>query len=75
MSLGGPVMAERRRPGRPPLDEKANAPSARMHLTIPASDYDRVYRIASQRREKIQDAVRRGIKRLIQDERGAHLDT
>ena len=68
-------MTERRRPGRPPLDTKSTAPSAAVHLKIPASDYDRVYGIARQRRETVQEAIRRSIKRLIRDERGAHLET
>jgi hypothetical protein len=63
-------MDTRRRPGRPRLDTKSATPSADVHLTLPASDYDHVEAIARQRRESIQAAIRRGIKRLIHDERG-----
>jgi hypothetical protein len=56
----------RRRPGRPSLDGKATSPSADVHLTLRASDYDRLDRLAKQRRESIQAFIRR----LITDDRG-----
>jgi hypothetical protein len=56
------------RPGRPPLDP--TAPSADVHLTLSAKDYDRAEQLAKQRRETLQDTIRRAIKRLIADERG-----
>lgn len=59
----------KRQPGRPPLDEKADAPSAAVHLKLAAKDYDRADRLR-QRGESIQDLIRRGLKRLIEDERG-----
>jgi hypothetical protein len=55
----------KRPPGRPPLDEKAAAPSADVHLTLRAVDYDAVHRLATQRRQSIQDVIRQGVKRLI----------
>jgi hypothetical protein len=63
-------MAELRRPGRPPLDTKATNPSADVHLTLPASTYDRVDRHAKVRRESIQEVIRRSLARLLDDERG-----
>lgn len=63
-------MAEARRPGRPPLDTTSRWPSADVHLTLPARDYDKVDRIAQRNRESVQDTIRRGLKRLIEDERG-----
>jgi hypothetical protein len=57
------------RPGRPPLDPTAPAPSADVHLTLSAKDYDRAEQIAKQKRESLQDTIRRAIKRLIDDAR------
>lgn len=61
-------MSESRRPGRPPLDEQSGTPSADVHLTLPARDYDQAERLAREGREKIQDVIRRGLKRLLDDE-------
>lgn len=58
-----------KRVGRPPLDEKAAAPSAAVHLKLAAMDYDRADRLAREHRESIQDVIRRGLKRLLVDER------
>lgn len=55
--------------GRPPLDAAATSPSADVHLRIAATDYDRAERLAKQCRESIQDTIRRGLRRLL-DERG-----
>lgn len=59
-----------KKPGRPPLDATASAPSAAVHLKLPARDYDRAERIARESRESVQDVIRRGLKRLLTDERG-----
>jgi hypothetical protein len=58
-----------KRPGRPPLDADSRSPSADVHLTLPASDYDKADRLR-QRGESIQDLIRRGLKRLLDDEHG-----
>lgn len=63
-------MKRTRPPGRPPLDANARVPSADVHLTLPAVDYDRADRLATERRESIQDVIRRGLKRLLTDESG-----
>lgn len=56
------------KPGRPPLDSAATQPSAAVHLKLPARDYDRADQLR-QRGESIQDLIRQGLKRLL-DERG-----
>ncbi len=58
-----------KRRGRPPLDQSGVA-AASVHLKIPARDYDSAYKIASARRQSVQDVIRRGLKRLLVDERG-----
>lgn len=55
--------------GRPPLD-RSGVPSAAVHLKLSANEYDRAFKIAQQGRESVQDVIRRGLKRLIHDERG-----
>jgi hypothetical protein len=60
----------KRPPGRPPLDASATAPSADVHLVLPAKDYDKVEQLAKKSREKLHDTIRRAIKRFIEDERG-----
>jgi hypothetical protein len=57
------------KPGRPPLDAAATSPSADVHLRLAPSDFDRAEKLAKQYRESIQDTIRRGLKRLL-DERG-----
>ena len=59
-------MTSPKRPGRPPLDD--SAPSAAVNLRLAARDYDEVYRLAKQRRESVQDVIRRGVKRVLNDE-------
>jgi hypothetical protein len=59
-----------KRPGRPPLDQTSRTPSAAVHLKLPASVYDTADKLAKQGRESIQDVIRRGLKRLLLDERG-----
>lgn len=61
-------MSDPKRPGRPPLD--TTAPSADVHLTLRASDYDRINQIAKERRESIQEVIRDSLKRLLTDESG-----
>jgi hypothetical protein len=58
----------KRPPGRPPLAAKST--SADVHLTLSAADFDRADKHAKQKREKLQDLIRRGLKRLLEDERG-----
>jgi len=60
----------KRLPGRPPLDEKSGQPSADVHLTLPARDFDQADRLARGNRESLQDVIRRGLKRLLTEERG-----
>jgi len=60
-------MAERK-PGRPPLDV-SGVPSAAVHLKLPAAMYDNAERLAKQQRRSIQDVIRRGLTRLLHEER------
>lgn len=62
-------MAESRRPGRPPVGGASPIPSAAVHLKLSAADYDKAERIARERRESIQDVIRRGLRRILTDER------
>lgn len=67
-------MAEQpRRPGRPPLKGESDAPSADVHLKLPASMYDSVHKLARERRENVQDVIRRGLRRLLADETGGSI--
>ncbi len=61
---------KRRPPGRPRLDSTSTAPSADVHLTLPAIEYDKVDRLSRQKRESIQQIIRRGLRRLLEDESG-----
>jgi hypothetical protein len=56
------------RPGRPPLDQSGQ-PTADVHLTLAAKDYDRAEELAKKSRESIQELIRRGLKRLIETSR------
>jgi hypothetical protein len=58
-----------KRPGRPPLDA-TGAPSAAVCLKLAAKDFDRAEQIAKQNRESLQDLLRRGLRRVLDDERG-----
>jgi hypothetical protein len=60
------VVVERRRRGRPPLDDKN--PSAAVDLRVAPDDYDAVYRIAQRDRVTVNDVIRRAIRRLIAGE-------
>lgn len=62
-------MTKPRPPGRPPLDASASAPSADVHLTLPAVIYDKADKLARDNRESLQDVIRRGLQRLLSDER------
>jgi hypothetical protein len=57
-----------KRPGRPPLDP-SGIPSAGVYLKLPARDFDRADRAAKQARVSIQDVLRAGLKKFL-DERG-----
>lgn len=58
-----------RRPGRPGFTQNG-VPSAKVQVCLRPGDYDDAYRLARQRRESVQDVLRRGLKRLLTDERG-----
>lgn len=60
----------KRPPGRPPLDTSTTIPSADVHLTLRAADFDKAGQLAKKCRETLQDTIRRALKRLIEDERG-----
>jgi len=59
------------KPGRPPLDSKGASPV--VCLALRSSDYDRLDKLAKQRRTSMQDVIRRGLKHLLHDERGGTL--
>lgn len=59
-----------KKPGRPPIDPTARAPSADVHLMLSAKVYDQAEQHAKKHRETLQDMIRRAVKRLIEDERG-----
>lgn len=58
-----------KRPGRPPLDE-TGTPSAPVCFKIRASDYERIDRLAKQQRLSVSEVIRRGLKHLLNDQRG-----
>ena len=60
------------KPGRPGLDATGR-PSAPVCLKLPASDFDRLDRLARQQRTSMQDVIRKGLKHLLHDERGGTL--
>jgi hypothetical protein len=55
------MAAEKRRLGRPPLAVRP----ARVHVTVPGHDYDRVYQLARQQAVSVPEIVRRGIARVL----------
>ena len=54
-----------RRRGRPRLDPDG-LPSAAVMLNLRPADYDKAWAVARQRRESIQDIIRRGLKRELE---------
>lgn len=60
------------RPGRPPLDQ-SGTPGALVCLKLRASDFDRIDRIAKDRKTSMQEVIRKGLKHLLRDERGGTL--
>jgi hypothetical protein len=58
-----------KRLGRPRLDAAARGPSADVHLTLSPAVYDKTESLAKQKRESIQDTIRRALTRLLDDER------
>jgi hypothetical protein len=54
------------RRGRPRLDP-AGQPSIPMHLKLAAADYAAAMKLANERRESIQDLLRRGLRRELND--------
>jgi hypothetical protein len=62
-------VSDQTRRGRPPLD-RSGAAAAAVHLKLPAKVYDSAYEHARARRESVQDTIRRGLTRLLRDERG-----
>lgn len=62
----------RNRPGRPSLDP-SGAPSVDLRLRLRAVDYDRLDRLARERRASMQDIIRKHLRRLLHDERGGTL--
>lgn len=61
-------MSVPKRLGRPPLDA-SGTPTADVHLTLRAADYDRIHRLAKESRKSVQEVIRLGLKRLLTDER------
>jgi len=58
-------MNEPKRRGRPRLDPTDARPSEPVNLTLPARDYDAAAKIAAQRRESLQDVIRRSLRREV----------
>lgn len=54
--------------GRPPLDPSGQ-PSIAVTVKLVKSDLDRAAQ-AAKRGESVQDVIRRGLRRLLTDERG-----
>jgi hypothetical protein len=61
------MMPAKRPVGRPRL---ADEPSAKVQMRLPAAMFDKAAEHARTKRESIQDTIRRGLKRLLDDERG-----
>lgn len=62
-------MSEPKRLGRPPLTE-GDTP-ARVHLTVPSSDYDRADQLAQREGVSVPELLRRGLKRVLADDGGS----
>src|SRR5262245_10703746 len=63
---GGAPMKRR---GRPPLDSTGN-PSTKVQLRLTSADYDRLYQLSRQKREHVNDLIRRGVRRLLEGNSG-----
>jgi hypothetical protein len=59
----------KRPPGRPPLDATSTSPSADIHLTVSPRDFDSLEQLARQRRQSVQDLIRRSVRHLLDHER------
>ena len=57
-------MPERR--GRPPLTPGEQP--ARVHLSVPAADYDRAYQLAQREGISVPQLLRRGLSRELADD-------
>ena len=55
----------RRRRGRPRLDA-GGPPTAKMCVFVPAGDYDKLYQLASRRRETMPELIRRVLRRELE---------
>lgn len=62
-------MSDPKRSGRPALDASGH-PSTAVHLKLAAADFDQAAKLARTRRETVQDVIRDGLKRLLQDDHG-----
>jgi hypothetical protein len=51
-------------PGRKPLDPSSSVPSADVHLTLPANEYDRIHRVASQQGKTVPCVIRDLLRNL-----------
>jgi len=57
-------MIEPKRRGRPALDTTGR-PSERVQVSLAATDYDAAARLATSRRETLQDLIRRSLAREL----------
>ena len=53
------------RPGRPP---HTGDPPARVHVTVPSTDYDRAYQLAQRDGISVPQVFRRGLRRALDDD-------
>lgn len=58
----------KRPPGRPPIAEVEDAKPARVHVTVAPRDYDRAYERATRQGISVQELVRRGLRRVLEDD-------
>lgn len=59
-----------KRPGRPPIDPTSPIPSERVFVAVAAVDYQKAARVARLKRESVQDVIRRGLRRLLENTPG-----
>ena len=57
-------MSESKGRGRPRLDPTGR-PATPVQVKLPAADYDAIRKMAAERRESVQDVIRRGVRREI----------